>query len=60
MVKLIIDIEVTTNGGFIVTHYKNMPTAFQKLAGIQQEKDTLGFKNIEDLAKWIEEAKKEK
>lgn len=54
MSKLMIDIEIGSNGGYVVTWYKTMPTGLQKLAGIKQEKELLAFQNINDLAKWIE------
>lgn len=59
MVKLIIDVEVASNGSFVVTYYKNMPTSLQRLAGIQQEKEVLAFSNTKELAEWLAKAKRD-
>ena len=53
MGKLIVDIEVGSNGGFVLTWYKSNPTSLQKFAGIKQETERLAFSNEIELAKWI-------
>lgn len=55
--KLILDIEVGSNGGFVVTNYKNMPTALQRLTGIKQEKEQLAFADGKALVTWLEKHK---
>ena len=55
MGKLMIDIEVASNGSYIVTWYKNVPNAIQKLGGSKTEKEQLAFTNAETLVKWITE-----
>jgi hypothetical protein len=52
--KMELTIEVGSNGGFVVTWYKTMPTAIQKMTGIQQEKEVLAFANAGELVKWIQ------
>ena len=52
-VKLMIDIEIGNNGGFVVTRYKNNPSAIQRLTGVQQEKEVLAFGNAKELADYI-------
>ena len=51
--KLMLDIEIGSNGGFIVTHYKNNPSSIQKLTGVAQDKETLAFANPKDLVEWL-------
>jgi hypothetical protein len=49
-----IDIERGSNKGFVVKYYKGgKPSAFQSLAGMTQEIETLAFQNEKDLAEWI-------
>lgn len=54
--KLMIDIEIGSNGGFVVTRYKNSPTSLQKLTGVAQEKEVLAFATpkefVDYLVKW--------
>jgi hypothetical protein len=53
MNKLIVDIEVGSNKGYVVTWYKNIPTGLQKLAGVKEEKEQLAFPNAKELVDWI-------
>lgn len=53
MSKLQVDIEVGSNGGFVVTRYKTMPTGLQKLAGVKVETEVLAFADKTKLAEWI-------
>ena len=57
MVKIMVDIEVGSNGGFVVTWYKNNPTQLQRLAGIQQEKEQLAFANAKAFSEWLDTRK---
>lgn len=52
--KLELTIETGSNGGFVVTWYKTMPTAIQKIVGISQEKEVLAFADAGALVKWIQ------
>lgn len=53
--KLILDIEVGSNCGYVVTWYKKNPNMIAKLGGEKQEKEQLAFSKIEYLTKWIKE-----
>lgn len=53
MGKLMLDIEHASNGSYIVTWYKNNPSALQKLAGTHNEKEQLAFTNAKELVDWI-------
>jgi len=54
MAKLIIDIDVGSNKGFVVTWYKKNPSAIAKLGGEKQEKELLAFSNAKELTDWIQ------
>jgi hypothetical protein len=52
--KLILDIDIGNNGGFVVTRYKGeAPSAVQKLAGVKREVETLAFGDTKGLVDWI-------
>jgi hypothetical protein len=51
--KLMIDIELGSNGGFVVTRYKNAPTSLQKLTGVAQEKEVLAFATAKEFVDYL-------
>ena len=53
MAKLVLDIEVGSNGGYVVTWYKNTPNTIQQFAGIKTDKEVLAFSDTKTLADWI-------
>lgn len=53
MSKLVLDIDVGSNGGYVVTWYKTNPSSIQKLAGVQQDKEVLAFADPKSLVEWI-------
>ena len=53
MGKLIVDIEHGSNGGYVVTHYKNNPTAIQRFTGVQQEKEVLAFADAKAILEYL-------
>jgi hypothetical protein len=56
--KLMLDIEVGSNGGFVVTRYMNVANSLQKLVGTKTETETLAFANAKDLVEWLERFRK--
>jgi hypothetical protein len=54
MNKLCIDIEHSSNGGYVVTWYKVIVAGLlQKMAGVKPEKEQLAFEDKEKLCDWI-------
>lgn len=53
MGKLVIDIEKSGNGGFIITHYVTSPTVLQRIGGAKPEKESLPFETFEKMTEWI-------
>jgi len=58
MAKLMLDIEIGSNGGFVVTRYKNIPNNLQKLTGAKAETQVLAFANAKELVDWLEKYRK--
>ena len=54
MSKVALDIEHGSNGGYVVTWYKQLPNALQKLGGSKVEKEQLAFADSKGLVAWID------
>lgn len=54
MPKLILDIDVASNQGYVVTWYKTKPNTLQALGGTKPEKETLVFPIADKLVAWLE------
>lgn len=54
MTKLMIDIEKSTNGSYIMTHYKKTVSGIDKVLGVKEEKEVLVFNNSREIGEWID------
>ena len=58
MVKIELDIEKGSNGGYVVTWYKNLPNMIQKLGGTKPEVETLAFSSSKQIVDWLDAVQK--
>jgi len=54
MGKAMLDIEKASNGSYVVTWYKSVPNALQKLGGTKAEKEQLAFSTSREIVEWID------